>query len=171
KPESDTLKWRKLYQELEQTTDQGRDCQSDQTPFAKMRVTPVRLRIEPVAEGNSANDRTKVEEARRHRRYSEHVLGVEHSHCERGKRHEQNEREHDAREQNGELRLVRGESRRENGDHLRRENYAEHNNGAHEYNGERGDLARQPPCRGITLGCDPAGEGCDERSRERALCK
>src|SRR5437667_9939776 len=107
-----------------------------------MGVTPVRLRIEPIAEGNTANDRAEVEEARCHRRYSKNILGVEHPHRECGKRHQQNEREHDPREQNGELRLFWGESWREDSDHLWRENYAERNQAAHEYNREGYDLAR-----------------------------
>ena len=82
-----------------ETAEQSPKREPDQSALAEMRMPPVRLRIEPVAKRHAADDRADIEEARSHRRNSEDVLRVQHSHDERGERNEKDERKHDPRQQ------------------------------------------------------------------------
>src|SRR6266850_1909670 len=49
------------------------------------------IRIEPVPQQHATDDRAEIEEARGHCRHSENALGVQHSHHQGRKRHQQNE--------------------------------------------------------------------------------
>ena len=68
------------------------------------------MRIEPVAQRHATNDRADIEKARSQRRNSEDMFRVQHSHDERGKRDEEDERKHDPRQQDREGGFFRGEA-------------------------------------------------------------
>src|ERR1017187_9704800 len=93
-----------LYRELQRAADECANGKPDESVRAKMR-------IEPAANEHPASDRTQIEKARRHRRNTEDMLGVEHSHDERRERHQQDERIHDACEHYRQMRLVGVEPR------------------------------------------------------------
>src|SRR5204862_7792077 len=89
KSKTDPTQRGKLDRELEQTSDERSNGQSHESALAEMRMAPVGLGLEPVAEGDAADDRAEVEEARSHGRHAENIPPVQHSHYERGQRHEQ----------------------------------------------------------------------------------
>src|SRR5438552_1176321 len=150
---------------------QCRDRQTHQTALAKMRVPPIRLRIEPVTKRDAADDRAEIKKARRHRWHPKNMFRVEHSHYQRGQRHQKDEREHDAREQNSELRFLDGKTGRENIDENRSEDDAEQRDRAHKNERESGDLTRKIPRRLVALGSDSLGESRNECGRESAFRK
>ena len=112
---------RKLHEQLQETAEQSPEREPDQTALAKVRMPPVRLRIEPIAKRHAADDRADIEKARSHRRHAENIFRVQHSHDERGERDEEDEREHDPREQDREGGFLGGKTGRENSDHGGRE--------------------------------------------------
>src|SRR5713101_3846656 len=136
-----------------------------------MRVPPIRLRIEPVTKRDAADDRAEIKKARRHRWHPKNMFRVEHSHYQRGQRHQKDEGEHDAREQNSELRFLDGKPGRENVDENRSEDDAEQRDRAHKNERESGDLTRKIPRRLVALGGDSLGESRNECGRESAFCK
>ena len=158
-----------MDEELEQAADERGDGESHETALAEMRMPPIRLRLEPVAERDAADDRAEIEKARSHRGHAENVFRVQHSHDERGERDEQDERKHDPRELNRERGLLGRKSGRENLNEHRRADDPEHRERAHENNGERGDLAGESPGGGVAVGGDATREGRDESGRKRAF--
>ena len=119
-----------------------------------MRVSPIGLRIEPVTKRDATDNRPEIKKARRHRWHPKNVFRVEHSHYQRGQRHQKDEWEHDAREQNGELRFFDRKTGRKNVDQNRGEDDAEQRDRAHENEREGGDLARKIPRGLVAFGCD-----------------
>src|SRR5437879_4098475 len=136
-----------------------------------MRVPPIRLRIEPVTKRNAADDRAEIKKARRHRWHPKNMFRVEHSHYQRGQRHQKDEREHDAREQNSELRFLDGKTGRENVDENRSEDDAKQRDRDHKNERESGELTRKIPRRLVALGDDSLGECSNACGQAREFCK
>src|SRR3982074_2615754 len=101
---------RQLNDQLQKPADQSSDGQTDQATLTEMRMTPIGLRIDPIAKRNAPDDRPEVEKTRSHRRHAENMLGIKHNNLANWRSGWENEGPHDSREQNRDGGFFRGEA-------------------------------------------------------------